>query len=447
MAGLLGIIESAKKGIHSSRIGLEVTSHNVSNANTPGYTRQRVELSSSDVLSSKLGMINPGVKVVGIKQIRDIFIEGEIRKTLNSLGNHSVEREILSRIETIINEPSEVGLGRLIENFFNAFDDLAKNPEDRALRVTVVQSAKALSQRFNDIFNSLLGMKKDILSEVDAKVKNLNEIIAEIGKLNREAVNLYNSGAETNDIKDKINQKLNELSKLVDFVASFDESGAVKINAGGVTIVNKEQVKRIEMKFFDGKVKFISTDDGIEAKFNSGEIFMLQNSFNDLVPGVIEGFDRLALNLIKKINDIHRLGYGIDGATGLDFFVGTGSGSIQVNKAILENPNKIATSIDGNTGDNQVALAIAGLRKDENISNFYNSIVSDIGLRSKISSDNENLQKMILNQLESQRDSASGVSIDEEMLNMIKFQKMFEASARVIQSVNEMIDAILSMVR
>jgi len=175
MAGLLGIIESAKKRIHSSRIGLEVTSHNVSNANTSGYTRQRVELSSSDVLSSKLGMINSGVKVVGIKQIRDIFIEGEIRKTLNSLGNHSVEREIFSRIETIINEPSEVGLGRLIENFFNAFDDLAKNPEDRALRVSVVQSAKALSQRFNGIFNSLLGMKKDILSEVDAKVKNLNK--------------------------------------------------------------------------------------------------------------------------------------------------------------------------------------------------------------------------------------------------------------------------------
>ena len=166
MAGLLGIIETAKKAINSSRAGMEVTSHNVSNVNTPGYTRQKIELTSTDVLSSKHGMINAGVRVSGIRQVRDEFIEGEIRRVFNLLGSYSVEKEFFSRIETLLNEPSEVGLGQLFENFFNSFDDLSKNPEDRATRVTVVQAGKALAQRFNDIFNVLVGIKKDIIASL-----------------------------------------------------------------------------------------------------------------------------------------------------------------------------------------------------------------------------------------------------------------------------------------
>ena len=174
---------------------------------------------------------------------------------------------------------------------------------------------------------------------------------------------------------------------------------------------------------------------------------MLQNLFNELIPDVMQKFDDLAKNLIKKVNDFHKVGYALDGTTGIDFFGGTGAGSIQVNKIILDDPAKISASINGDVGNNEVALAISSLRNETKILGFYNSIVSDIGLRSRISSDNENLHRMILNQLESQRDAVSGVSIDEEMLNMIKFQKMFEASAKVIQTVNEMIDAVLSMVR
>jgi len=446
MSGLFGIIESAKKGINSSRIGMEVVSHNVSNVNTPGYTRQRVEMSSSDVLSSKQGMINAGVKVVGIKQIRDEFIEGEIRRVSNLIGSYSVEREILGRIESLLNEPSDVGLGQLLQNFFNAFDDLAKNPEDRAVRVTVVQTGKALAGRFNDIFQSLLGMKKDLLSEIEAKVKNLNEIISELRKLNQSAINLHNSGAETNDVRDKINQKLKELSKLADVVVSFEESGAVKVSIGGVTVVDRDYSTNLELKFVDGQAKIFSTNS-TEVRLNSGEVFALQNSFNELIPSVIQKFDQLALNLINGVNGLHRSGYGLDGTTGIDFFSGTGAGSIRINKVILEDLNKISASMDGDAGNNGIALGIASLRNDDKIQGLYNSIVSDIGLRSKISSDNESLQQMILNQIESQRDAISGVSIDEEMLNMIKFQKMFEASARLVQTVNEMIDAVLSMVR
>ncbi len=448
MSGLLGIIETAKKAIHSSRAGMEVTSHNVSNVNTPGYTRQRVELKSTDVLSSKHGMVNAGVRVVGIKQIRDEFIEGEIRRMSNLIGSYSVEKEIFSRIESIINEPSDVGLGKLLQDFFNAFDDLAKNPEDRAVRVTVVQSGRALAQRFNDIFQSLLDVKEDILSEIEAKIKKLNEIISELWKLNQSAVNLYNSGAETNDIRDKINQKLKELSSLADAVVSFDESGAVKVSIGGVTIVDKNLSVHLELKFSNGKAKILTVGSlSAEVKLNSGEIFALQNFFNEAIPEIVQKFDQLALNLINKVNEFHRNGYGLDGSTGIDFFSGTGAGSIRVNKWVLEDLDKISASINGDVGNNEVALGIVNLRNEKVISEFYNSIVSDIGLMSRVSSESESLQNMVLNQLESQRDAISGVSIDEEMMNMIKFQKMFEASAKLIQTVNEMIDAILSMVR
>jgi len=447
MAGLLGIIETAKKAINSSRAGMEVTSHNVSNVNTPGYTRQKIELTSTDVLSSKHGMINAGVRVSGIRQVRDEFIEGEIRRVFNLLGSYSVEKEFFSRIETLLNEPSEVGLGQLFENFFNSFDDLSKNPEDRATRVTVVQAGKALAQRFNDIFNGLVGIKKDIIASLDAKLKNINQIIEELGNLSRTAVNLYNSGSEINDVRDKINQKLKELSNLADVVVSYDENGGVKVSIGGVTVVDRNFTQTVALKFVDGQAKIISVKGESEVKLNSGEVFVLQNLFNELIPDVMQKFDDLAKNIIKKVNDCQKVGYALDGTTGIDFFGGTGAGSIQVNKIVLDDPAKISASVNGDVGNNEVALAISSLRNETKILGFYNSIVSDIGLRSRISSDNENLHRMILNQLESQRDAVSGVSIDEEMLNMIKFQKMFEASAKVIQTVNEMIDAVLSMVR
>lgn len=447
MAGLFSIIESAKRAINSSRAGMEVTSHNVSNVNTPGYTRQRIELTSTDVLNLKNGMINAGVKVVGVKQIRDEFIEGEIRRISNLVGNYSIEKEILTRIESLLNEPGETGLGKLLENFFNAFDDLSKNPEDRAIRVSVIHTGKALSERFNDIFNSLLGIKKDIISELEAKVGKINQIIEDLGKLNQSAINLRNSGAEINDIRDKINQKLKELSELADLVVSYDKSGSVRVSMGGVMVVDKNFIQTIELRFVDGFAKIVSLRDGSEIKLKSGEVFALQSLFNESIPEIKQKFDELAQNLIKKVNDFHKVGYGIDGSTGLDFFIGTGAGNIQVNKSIIDNPSKISSSINGDIGNNEVALAISSLRNDVKILGFYNSMVSDIGLRTKISSDNENLHRMVLNQIESQRDAISGVSIDEEMLNMIKFQKMFEASAKVIQTVNEMIDAVLSMIR
>ncbi len=447
MAGLFSIIESAKRAINSSRAGMEVTSHNVSNVNTPGYTRQRIELTSTDVLNLKNGMINAGVKVVGVKQIRDEFIEGEIRRISNLVGNYSIEKEILTRIESLLNEPDETGLGNLLENFFNAFDDLSKNPEDRAIRVSVIHTGKALSGRFNDIFNSLLGIKKDIISELEAKVGKINQIIEDLGKLNQSAINLRNSGAETNDIRDKINQKLKELSELADLVVSYDKSGSVRVSMGGVMVVDKNFIQTIELRFVDGFAKIVSLRDGSEIKLKSGEVFALQSLFNEVIPEIKQKFDELAQNLIKKVNDFHKVGYGIDGSTGLDFFIGTGAGNIQVNKSIIDNPSKISSSINGDIGNNEVALAISSLRNDVKILGFYNSMVSDIGLRTKISSDNENLHRMVLNQIESQRDAISGVSIDEEMLNMIKFQKMFEASAKVIQTVNEMIDTVLSMIR
>lgn len=447
MAGLFGIIETAKKAIHSSRTGMEVTSHNVSNVNTPGYTRQRVNLTSTDALSSNSGMINAGVKITGIKQIRNEFIEGEIRRVSNLLSSYSAEKEILTRIESLLNEPSDVGLGQLLENFFNAFDDLSKNPEDRSIRVSVAQTGRALAQRFNDIFYGLLGIKKDIIADLEAKIKNINQIIEDLGKLNQSAINQHNSGFETNDVRDKINQKLKELSNLADIVVSYDESGSVRVSIGGVAVVERNFVQAIDLKFSDGVVKIVSTQTESELRLNSGEVFVLQNMFNRQVPEIIQRFDELAKNLSKKVNEIHKVGYSIDGTTGLDFFVGTSIGSIQVNKIIIDNPLKISASINKDAGNNQVALAISALRNDGQISGVYNSIVSDIGLRAKISSDNENLHRMILKQLETQRDAFSGVSIDEEMLNMIKFQKMFEASAKVIQTVNEMIDTILSMVR
>ena len=449
MGGLNGILEIARRAILASRTGMDVVSHNVSNANTPGYTRQRVELANTDSFSSGVDIVNGGVEVVSVTQIRSNFIDSEIKKTANLLGSYKITTEILDRIEALINEPSEVGLMQLMENFFNAFDDLAKNPEDKAVRTGVVQSGIALSKRFNDIFSGLLRIKSDVLVELEAKVKKINEILARLAKLNETALKLYTSGRETNDIKDKIHQSLKELSELVSVKFTEDNSGAVRVSVGGVTVVGKDFYREVKIKVENGLVK-LETGVG-EVKNTGGEVYALQSAFNDVIPGFMDKFDELAKNLITSVNSLHRLGYGMAKGggtppTGYDFFAGTGAGSIQVSKDIIEDVDKVSASINGEPGNNEVALAISRLRDSEGISQLYRSIISEIGVKSRTARDNMELHKMILNQLESQREAVSGVSLDEEMVNLIKFQKAFDAAAKVAQTVNRMFDTLLEMV-
>jgi flagellar hook-associated protein 1 FlgK len=448
--GLLSVIEAARRALHSSKAGINIASHNIANANTPGYTRQRVELRGTDVITSGNVLVNSGVKIVDVTQIKDRFIEAEIRNTVNMIGGYEVKNEVLSRIEALINEPSETGLGQLFEQFFNAFDDLAKNPEDRAIRSTVVQAGIALSRRFNDIFNGIMRIKNDVLNELQAKVKNVNEILSKIAKLNLEAIRLYSSGKGTADIRDKIYVELKELSKLVNIKVVEEESGAVRVSISGILVVNRGSVNSLEIRFSDGEVR-ITSQTG-EIKPASGEIYSWQSAFNDMIPGIIDKFNELARNLISEVNNYHKIGYGLKGSssnsapTGYEFFAGSGAGSIQVNQDIIDDINRISASIDGDSGNNEVALAIAGLRNSDKIIKVYDEIITDIGIQSRLSRDNVELHRMILSQLESQRESISGVSLDEEMVNLIKFQKAFDAAAKVVQSVNEMFDTLLTMV-
>lgn len=455
MSGLSGILEAAKRAMQSQRFGINVTSHNIANASTPGFSRQRVHLEPSIALRTQAGMLGSGVQATHIGRIRERFIDQQIRLANDSFGEAEIKYRISGQIESIFNEPSEAGLSAALGRFFNSFQDLALHPEESSARNAVLQQGLLLTQSFNRISTGLHQLRDDLTNDVQVKVNRINELTDEITRLDIEITNTRAKGLEPADLMDQRDLMIDELSKLANIHASEDSNGSVLISLGGTVIASRAGAVKLRTEGDGSTIRIINELDGREMNITGGELNGVLSMYNREVPDFLDRLNQLAGRIIERVNEVHAGGYGIGDPppTGISFFEGTNAGDIGVSEVILNDIMNIAASADGTAGNNTNAHALSGI-PDEllfndnrlSVNQFYNTMVSDIGSRINSNESIIRSQTMVLNQLENQRASVSGVSIDEEMTNLIKFQRAYEASARVVRSVDEMFQSIINMV-
>jgi flagellar hook-associated protein 1 len=455
MSGLSGILEAAKRAMQSQRFGINVTSHNIANASTPGFSRQRVHLEPTIPLRTQAGMLGTGVRATHIGRIRERFIDQQIRLANDSFGEAEIKYRIISQIESIFNEPSEAGLSAALGRFFNSFQDLALHPEESSARNTVLQQGLLLTQSFNRLSTGLQQLRDDLTNDVHVKVNRINELTKEISRLDIEITNTQAKGFEPADLKDQRDLLIDELSKLANIHASEDNNGSVLISLGGTVIASRAGAVNLRVEGDGSTISIINELNGRAMNVTGGELSGVLSMYNREVSDLLERLDQLAGKLIGRVNEIHANGYGIGDPppTGISFFEGTDAGNIRINEAILNDIMNIAASADGTAGSNGNALALSDI-PDEllfndnrlSINQFYNVMISDIGSRINANESIIRSQTMVLNQLEHQRAAVSGVSIDEEMANLIKYQRAYEASARVVRTVDEMFQSIINMV-
>lgn len=447
------LLDIASRSLGVYQRALDVTAHNVSNANNPQYSRQRVVLTAEKSEIRADGDWGTGVSIRDILRVRDNLNEIQIRTYNQKYSAANKKSELLGQIETVFAEPSDSGLSSLINKFFNSWDKLAASPNDTSLRNAVVQSAQLMGDKLQNIHDGLAQVKEDISSEMTDRVKEINNYIVQIQGMNKQIVESTNVGNVPNDLMDKRDDAIAELSKLVNITVNYDNKGSANISIGGVFATDSYNYVQFKADNTNGQLSMVTEDGTTRVAINSGELFSFTDLFNNKIPDYQSKIDTVANSIMNSVNTAHSTGYTLQTppTTGLNFFDNYANGKLTINANILADVKNIAVSGNGQSGNGDIAVLIAGLTKSgvisgETIGNYYSSIVSTLGADKLLQEQNASSNQLVLDQLELQKESVSGVSVDEEMTNVIKFQRSYDASARLIKIADEMLQTLLSMV-
>ncbi|HHY40124.1 MAG TPA: flagellar hook-associated protein FlgK [Syntrophaceticus sp.] len=497
-------IEIGLRSLRTQQRSLDVTSHNIANANTPGYTRQEAIMVTTPPYPVPsldgyigTGQIGTGVQISEIRRMRDRFLDFQMRNESKILGYWEAQQDALEKIEGIINEPSDSGLRSIMEDFWIALDELAKDPESLAARSLVLETGRSLADAFNHIDTQLTELVNDLNRNLKVLVDDINSMARQIADLNMQILKVEVSGARANDLRDKRDLLVDRLAKAIDIKVVENENGTITVNVSGRALVQGESANELVVGNSDDYPEIYWQDDQSRSyplTISAGTVrgiidargYKQGDGLAGFIPALRKQLDILAEGIAKAFNEIHREGAGLNGDTGLDFFVskdGSDSitaGNIAVNQVLLADPSKLAAAelrpippgdnpddyenkveLEGtwytwDTGDGSIALKLAKLKEAQIIkinssqeqlfspNDYYNAIIGELGVTAQQAYRMVENQELLVSQIENNRLAVSGVSLDEEMVNMIRFQHAYNAAARLITAMDEMIDLIIN---
>jgi flagellar hook-associated protein 1 FlgK len=327
-------------------------------------------------------------------------------------------------------------------------------------RQSVLQSAQTLSNGIQQIYSGLNQLRSDIKDQASGDVDKINGLASDIADLNSKILAANNSGMSANDLMDSRDLKLDNLSQMVNIRTTTDSKGSINVSVGGVSIVNQMDTVKLQVKDVNSKLAITAVNSDGTASISSGELGGLVQQYNTTIPSYSSSLDTFAQNIMDSVNAVHTAGYGLkaneadpSAPTGTQFFTSYGNGVLAINPALTANPSLVAASSTGASGDNATANQIANIfdaptmsGNTVSLNQFYTSFVGKIGTDSSNASNNETNQNLILTQVQSARNSFSGVSLDEEMTNMLKYQRAYDASAKLIKVVDDMMSTIISTI-
>ena len=558
MSNYFNILNTGLRALKTQKKSLDTVSHNIANANTEGYSRQRAVHSTTDPytvpgmnMPEGAGQVGTGVEVSEIERVRDSFIDGQINGKKQEQGFWKKRQEGLHRIELILNEPSDKSLASNMDKFWSSLQELSNNPEDAAVRTTVKERGLTLVDNFHSMHKQLTDYKRSLNNDVKTTVNNINSLAKRIADLNGQIVHIKGTGKNPNDLMDKRDLLFEKLNNKVNVQGHTDERGSLNVSIGGVGIVNQDSVNQLDTTSSgtDYQDDVIFKDTGKQANVSGGTLKGLMhvrdnelNSEKDS-NGYIGQINKLAETFKEEFNTVHSKGYTLNNNEGGDFFTFSGSGDaaaqIDVTDQIKNDVNNIAAgrfygdySKDSNVmnadvsnvdnielghnyevevdtgtntytitdttsgtveqsgayagsgqtvdltgtigleftlngdgtaaaemnpapGNGKNALQMADVIKKDKLFNGnkatmldqYKSMVSTAGVEGQRSNQMVENNKVVINQLENQRKSISGVSLDEEMANMVKYQQAYNAAAKLISNADRMMDSLMSILR
>jgi len=478
------ILEIGAQALAANRTALQTTSNNIANTNTPGYSRQRPVFTSHEQSLVSGNRLGGGVEVKQVVRSHDVFVQHQLIDESKTLGSAKMRAQGLQRLEGIVSNDG-FQVGDLINKFFSDVRELSANPETPALRTAVAVSAENTSAGFRKINDSLQAMKADIDSQLTFGIEEVNSMTKELAGLNQRIYQYEAGGESPNELYDRRDQIQRDLSARLGFDVSTDDHGHVNISAGGLGIIVQggEAHELVTQRTPEAGAKgagsvdiFVKEPAGVRnvtKAFKDGELGGLLHVRDQVVNPALAQLDRAAFELTRSVNETHREGQGLDGLSDRGLFkdldvVKDASHNIDLSDAVKKSHDSIAVGLDATAaGDNRVALRIGELQTQkllplasagplaegeaevpsQTLNDSLNSMVGRIAVESAAEEQGYRHQEAIMGQLENYRQSITGVSLEEEAMNMMQFQAVFNASAKAMKVGDELFDTILSLKR
>ncbi|WP_407371275.1 flagellar hook-associated protein FlgK [Carnobacterium sp.] len=471
MSGLFGTLNNATKGLNVQQSALQTTSHNISNANTVGYSRQKVTMVADNPYTlGGIGQLGTGVRISSIDRIVDPYVNKQLRNENSSLEMYSKKSEVLGQLEGIFNEPSTTGLNNNLSQVFSSWTYLGSNPELATAKTMVAQNSETFTDTLHHMSNQIDSLHEGTVQDVEKNVLDFNAKVEQLDSLNKQIFNMTSQGQAPNDLLDQQDKILSELTGIAGVESTYDKFNRVSITVGGESVLTEDSISKMSVSSDLDKVGQLVVD-GKDIEITSGNIKGSQEALTEIDTKKQE-LNELAFTFATAVNAVHS-----NGGEGTNFFElgtdGNYAASIQVNKEILNDVSKINAgknieSVVG--GDGTRAQAIAALQNTKlvypvdptgieydsdtmtiknqvggsTVSGAYNDSVTQMGIVKQQSDNMVDSQESLVSLLEARRDSVSGVSINEEVTNTIAYQSAFEANSRIISVVSEMLDTLIN---
>jgi len=451
-------LSTALTALYAQRRALDVTGNNIANANTDGYSRERADLRpiESPRVPAFYATGDPGaagVTVASVTRLHDEFLDSRSRSehALDTYLNGQVDT--FAGVEQVIGEPSDTGLQNQLAEFWGAWHDVANNPGDESTRTQVMSRASTIASTLRTTNDAMAGLWGSTRERLDTEVSDVNQTSGAIAELNQKVVLANQAGLPANELADQRDQLVLHLSELTGATSTPRLDGGVNVQIAGSMLVTGGDARQLEVVGATAMTGQAAApplvrwaDNHISVGISSGQLASTLESLNTTIPGAAQGLDGVAANLITAVNAQHALGFDLTGTQGGAFFSGSSASDIGV---ALTSPDQVAASGDVTKKlDNANATALADMGKDPSgVEAGYRNYVAGIGVAAQTVQRRAAAQGGITTDVDQAQQSTSGVNLDEEMTNMLQFQRAYEAAAKVVSTVDETIGTLINMKR
>jgi flagellar hook-associated protein 1 FlgK len=453
MSGLNASLATALSGLITEQGALQTTTNNVSNVNTPGYSRQEPVLVASDPVVIDPLTFGTGVTLQNVESIRDPILESRIQQETQTQGQYSSLAAALQQTQTDFT--SNAGdIGSAISSFFDSVNQLSTNPADLSLRQGTLTAAGNLATSFNTTANNLTQQRTNLDLSVVQTVGQINQFSQQIARLNGLVGNLQNVGENAGTFIDQRTQLIDQLSALTDVSVIPSDNTLTLTTANGVPLVTGQQSFQLQTQTNSAGLHDVySQGTNITGTITSGQIGGTIQARDQQIPAIQMQLDTLAAGLANAVNAVQAGGFDLNGVAGTNLFTPppvSGVGAAASLSVALTDPALIAASSDGTPGSNGNAEVLYALRNQAVISSqsptdYYSGIVFNVGNDTANANAEQNASALVLQQLNDQRASISGVSLDQEAANLVRYQQAYSASAQVISAINSMMQTVINM--
>jgi flagellar hook-associated protein 1 len=480
------ILSIARQAITAHRVAMTTVSHNIANAETPGYSRQRTDLRAAYPQHLPFGSVGTGVEIANIVRLREPLLDQTYRREVGSRDGFSLRHELMSEVESVLNEPSDTGLASAMDQFWNSWSDLSNNPGNASVQGVVRQRGAHVATMLNSFARRVVEVTDRARSRLVADVGEINQLTKRVAELNRQITAAESAGTEAPDLRDELDRVADQLAGLAGAKPQVQANGTLGVYIGGTMLVDAANARTLEVRG-TSPVSFGIKGDPDPLLGAGGELQAIVDFINVDVPAVQARLDGIAKGLVNGVNEYHTSGWTaagdalgnanwnpLNGPTGsrVNFFdpAFTGAMSMRLSAEVTADARVIAAGdVQNAPGNTAVALALAGLRDDigmaalatrmganfatqigfapgESYAVHYANTVSVVGVAVDDSADQFTIFDTLTRQADERRISVSGVSLDEELTLMMQHQQAFAAASRIVRAADEMAQTIINMV-